>query len=714
MRREFCLSCIVVAVAVAAEVPALAAAAEWEGLVREFREYSGASLVFRHADLPPGRYHDVLYPLVEARRANAAAICLREVKKYPPGYLGNAGLKAIGVFAACVSKTGDGFRAYDAELGGYRYYGAWNGADGVAAAYYTNDQLPLTFHHEVFHHLDATYQGKTAPEHYASDDPQFQAAVSGRQQRPAPAIAAGDLASLKRLQEGYLLRGAVSDYAAKNSGEDQAETARHLMTNLADCLVQTVEQPELPGSQRILHVLREYELAVKDGPGVDWFVDVALGRAGEPADGNRRTGDVSRLLTQLRAFAEPGRSGYDGVLNRGEEARQILEALPQIDRTRLPKPDAASIVPLAAAVTHHLMWERVRPANQQRSFYIWGQEDENGVNWTLRADVGQFAADAARLKRIASKDETQADILARTQMKSLRLLACYYAYIASNWTVSSGTQQAFESARNTIADSLPSQQASLAKTLKATELLELSWRIPPDGEPRLLSVPQPAGKTARDIRVRDNPYLQNVNGEIEDSAVRTAIRRVQPACVRLAGASGVCISASGTLLTAAHVPAVLGQKLVATFPDGSRYWATCTAIDHRLDLAVMTIEGADDLPFAPVAPKPPAIGTPVVAIGQPASVSPGGGATGYQPFHVSAGRIRGFLPDRLGPQTLGAAMHDAWTYWGHSGCPLFNHQGQIVAIHNSWDSTTAMRHAVPHEAIVHFLNESGADYAAGR
>lgn len=708
------LSCIVVTVAGAAAVDAGAAEPEWAGMVREFQQYSRARLSFRRADLPPGPYYDVMHPLAEARRAQAAAICLREAKKYPPGYLGDAGLKAIGVFAACVSKTGDGFRPYDAELGGYRYYGAWNGVDGVAAAYYTDGQLALTFHHEIFHHLDATYQGTTAPQHYASDDPHFQAAVSGQERRPAPPIADDDLAALKRLREGYLLRGAVSEYAAKTIGEDQAETARHLMSTLADSLVQAAERPELPGSQRILHVLREYEQAVKNGPGVDWFVNVALGRADEPADGHRRTGDVHSLLAQLRACAEPGQSGYDGVLHRDEEARQVLEALPQIDHAQLPEHQAASILPMAAVVTHNLMCQRIRPVSQQGSFAIWGHEDENGVNWTLRADVEQFAEDAARLKRIASTYETQADVLARTQMKSLRLLAGYYEFIASNWTVSPGTQRVFESARDTIADSLPSGQSSLAKALKETELLELSWRIPRDGEPKLLTAPRPAGRTIQDTRLRVNPYLRNVDGEIDDPDVRTAIRRVQPACVRLAGASGVSVSARGALLTAAHVAASRGQRLVATFPDGSRYWATCTAIDHRLDLAVMTIEGEDDLPFAPVAPKAPAVGTPVVVIGQPGSSTPGGDATGYQPFHVSTGRIRGFQPNRLGVQTLGAAMHDAWTYWGHSGSPLFNHRGQIVAMHNSWDSNTAMRHAVPHEAIVHFLNESGADYAVGR
>jgi len=34
----------------------------------------------------------------------------------------------------------------------------------------------------------------------------------------------------------------------------------------------------------------------------------------------------------------------------------------------------------------------------------------------------------------------------------------------------------------------------------------------------------------------------------------------------------------------------------------------------------------------------------------------------------------------------------------------------VVALHNSWDSTTAMRHAVTWEAIVRFLDGAGVAY----
>ncbi len=150
------------------------------------------------------------------------------------------------------------------------------------------------------------------------------------------------------------------------------------------------------------------------------------------------------------------------------------------------------------------------------------------------------------------------------------------------------------------------------------------------------------------------------------------------------------------------------------FPNGREYVGTCSAIDQRLDLAVLTLSTTDKLPFAPLAKAPPETGTKVVCIGQPGAWTPKGKPTGYGAFHVSAGSIRGFLDDPLGDQTLGRTKHDAWTYWGHSGSPLFNEAGQIVAMHNSWDSTTAMRHAVTYQAIIDFLKREKIAYTAGQ
>ena len=129
--------------------------------------------------------------------------------------------------------------------------------------------------------------------------------------------------------------------------------------------------------------------------------------------------------------------------------------------------------------------------------------------------------------------------------------------------------------------------------------------------------------------------------------------------------------------------------------------------DSEHDLALVTLRGARALPVARVAAAAPALGDDVAIVGQPGTRTPDGEATGYQPWHVSTGAIRGYRKGaRTGEQHLGRLKHDAWTYWGHSGSPLFDRTGAIVALHNSWDSATAMRHGVTWEAITAFLAAS--------
>lgn len=245
---------------------------------KAFADYSGARLVFAVKDLPEGTYHDTMPSLDEKRQLRAARIALREVRKLPPRYLGKMGLQAVGVFAACASNQGDGFRPFDEQLKGYRYFGIYNGKNALAAAYYSDAQLPTTLHHEIFHHVDATLRGETKYTANFVRDERFQAALSGAEPYRALRLAEADLATLKKLSTGRVLEGAVGKYAEKSVGEDKAETARYLMTTLPDALIQMAARPELAGSQRLLHVLHKYGQATADGPGVEWFVSVALGR----------------------------------------------------------------------------------------------------------------------------------------------------------------------------------------------------------------------------------------------------------------------------------------------------------------------------------------------------------------------------------------------------------------------------------------------------
>jgi hypothetical protein len=247
-------------------------------LQKAFTDYCGAQLVFTDRELPEGSYHDVMLPLDESGRLRAARIALREIRKLPPRYPGKMGLKVVGIFAACVSHQGDGFRPYDEQLKGYRYFGIYNGRNALTAAYYSDTQLPTTLHHEIFHHVDATLRGETKYTANFVRDERLNAALAGDEPYRALRIAGPDLDALRKLSAGRILEKAVSRYADKSVGEDKAETARYLMTTLPDALVQMATRPELAGSQRLLHVLHKYQQALADGPGVEWFVSVALGR----------------------------------------------------------------------------------------------------------------------------------------------------------------------------------------------------------------------------------------------------------------------------------------------------------------------------------------------------------------------------------------------------------------------------------------------------
>lgn len=260
-------------------------------LEKAFTDYCGSRLVFAAKDLPEGEYHDRMPSLDAHGRLRAARIALREIRKLPPRYLEKMGLKAVGIFAACVSNQGDGFRPYDDSLMGYRFFGIYNGKNALAAAYYSDAQLPTTLHHEIFHHVDATLNGQTKYTIHFVRDERFAAALSGAQRYPPLRLVEADLAALRKISKGLVLEKAVSSYAEKSVGEDKAETARYLMTALPDALVQMATRAELAGTQRMLHVLHKYGQAIPDGPRDAWFVSVALGRSQEKKpDSLPRTG----------------------------------------------------------------------------------------------------------------------------------------------------------------------------------------------------------------------------------------------------------------------------------------------------------------------------------------------------------------------------------------------------------------------------------------
>jgi hypothetical protein len=171
----------------------------------------------------------------------------------------------------------------------------------------------------------------------------------------------------------------------------------------------------------------------------------------------------------------------------------------------------------------------------------------------------------------------------------------------------------------------------------------------------------------------------------------------EAAVVRLAGCSGVCVSADGLILTADHCGDA--PTIPVTFPDGSRYEAVIeySPPQNGIDEAqTYRISGVGGLPFAPVSKSQPKAGDKVWSVGYPAG--------NYQ---RNAGRV-----ERIGFTTSGNASFavriddGVVTNWqsdgGNSGGPLFNEAGEVVGLlsmsssepRSYWIGLTSIRQAM--------------------
>lgn len=124
--------------------------------------------------------------------------------------------------------------------------------------------------------------------------------------------------------------------------------------------------------------------------------------------------------------------------------------------------------------------------------------------------------------------------------------------------------------------------------------------------------------------------------------------------------------------------------------------------------------------------------------------SPGTGSTDFKPatFHTSVGRCQGHLrqaacaaedsptatrlgrdsdestPEEAaadGEQDASYMLHSCWTYWGHSGAPLFDAaSGNVIGLHCAWDDESGIRWAQKLSTARAVLSKAEAEASSAR
>jgi hypothetical protein len=212
------------------------------------------------------------------------------------------------------------------------------------------------------------------------------------------------------------------------------------------------------------------------------------------------------------------------------------------------------------------------------------------------------------------------------------------------------------------------------------------------------------------------------------------IEKVKESCLcRISDEFGtaVCINEKGYILTCSHaVPPFEDDKTKESlyiFPNGEIVKTLTLEKDNKIDLALLKIiEIYENGNFIKISKFPEKkfiyskikelkeenekIGENIFCIGNPCFTMYNDNnkleKNNYKPFWISFGKIKGYLKDKIYCKNeLGPLIHNCWTYWGHSGAPIFNFDGELIGMHNSWNEKNADRHGNSLLGINKFLSK---------
>ena len=158
--------------------------------------------------------------------------------------------------------------------------------------------------------------------------------------------------------------------------------------------------------------------------------------------------------------------------------------------------------------------------------------------------------------------------------------------------------------------------------------------------------------------------------------------------------SGFIIDREGYILTNHHV-IENAERITVTLADGRSYRGEVVGTDPAIDVALLKIDGAKDLPEAPLGNSDDLrVGEWVCAIGNP---------LGY--VHSVTVGVVSFIGRKLFDASLDDYIQtDAAINFGNSGGPLINARGQVIGINSAVSSrTSSIGFAVPINQAVSIL-----------
>jgi hypothetical protein len=210
------------------------------------------------------------------------------------------------------------------------------------------------------------------------------------------------------------------------------------------------------------------------------------------------------------------------------------------------------------------------------------------------------------------------------------------------------------------------------------------------------------------------------------SSGRTFLTECAANLETLDGTQDVAVVMLGVEINVQLLPSSIEDTEDTQVPDHAQKTNSGTVPDADIDVDA---DNLDHLPVALIGTDSPLVGDLLFCVGNPSSIDletfGDGGTIEFEPptWHVSTGRCEGYQDPsvhalREVEQARGRAPtrgekkkymeaaakvytnlddglfihHSAWTYWGHSGAPLFNEGGQVVGLHCAWDDHNGMRH----------------------